>query len=177
MRKPQSAGAKQTTAALTRTLRRRYSTRNNHGLPRYIGAEQVPLYCPETGKMRYADYLAVDSQTEEILQAGGTYKRMSAPVHGFEIKATRSDWLTEHRTGGAKSLTWRERCHYWWLVAPTVDVIRPEEVPPGWGLMVGTTRLRAVVKPERVEPTQPIDAPLMLTIARYAARTPTHAHA
>ena len=101
---------------------------------------------------------------------------MSAPVHGFEIKATRSDWLTEHRTGGAKSLTWRERCHYWWLVAPTVDVIRPEEVPPGWGLMVGTTRLRAVVKPERVEPTQPIDAPLMLTIARYAARTPTHAH-
>lgn len=176
MPKPQPAGAKQTTATLTRTLRRRYNTRNNHGLPRYIGAEQVPLYCPETGKIRYADYLAVDSQTEEILQAGGTYKRMSAPVHGFEIKATRADWLTEHRTGGAKSLAWRERCHYWWLVAPTVDVIRPEEVPPGWGLMVGTTRLRAVIKPERVEPTQPIDAPLMLTIARYSNRTQETAH-
>lgn len=44
MPKPQAAGAKQTTATLTRTLRRRYSTRNSHGLPRYIGAEQVPLY-------------------------------------------------------------------------------------------------------------------------------------
>lgn len=161
------------TATLTRTLRRRYGARNTQGLPRYVAAEQVPVYCPDTGKMRYADYLVVDSQTEEIKQDSGKFKRMPAPVHGFEIKASRADWLSEHRTGGNKSLAWRERCHYWWLVAPSTDIIHPEEVPPGWGLLVGTNRLRAVVKPERVEPAQPIDAPLMLTIARYSNRTPT----
>lgn len=157
------------TATLTSRLIRRYKN-CNRGLPRYVGAEQVPLYCEVTGKMRYADYLVVDSQTEEIKQESGRFKRMPPPVHGFEVKATRSDWLSEKRTGGEKSLAWRERCHYWWLVAPSTDVIRPEEVPPGWGLIVGTARLRAVVKPKRAEPNRPIDATLMLTIARHSAR-------
>lgn len=105
-----------------------------------------------------------------MLPADTAYTRLPPPVHGFEVKVSRADWLTEFRTSGKKSEPWRWYCDYWWMVVPNQRVIKPEELPDGWGLLVGEKQLRAVVKPVRTLGTQPLDMELMRTIARYSQR-------
>jgi hypothetical protein len=67
---------------------------------------------------------------------------------GHEIKVARSDWLHELDQTG-KADTWADECHAWYVVAPDETVVRPEEVPHGWGLLLATgarTRLTVKVK-------------------------------
>lgn len=68
---------------------------------------------------------------------------------GHEIKVSRSDWLHELDQPGKADL-WADQCHAWYAVAPSTDIIRPEELPAGWGLMVinprSKTRLDVKVK-------------------------------
>lgn len=75
---------------------------------------------------------------------------------GHEVKASRADWLHE-LDQPAKAEVWVPNCHEWWIVAPSTEVVRPAELPEGWGLMVpgrSRTRMDVVVKatryPERV---------------------------
>lgn len=158
-----------TEAEMVALLKKRYSGASSAGLPRYITASQVPIFT--AGDHRRIDFIAVDSMREEVILPPDTaYTRLPPPVHGFEVKVSRADWLTEHRTGGKKSEPWRGRCHYWWLVVPNQNVIKPEELPSGWGLLVGEKRLRAVVKPARSFITEPLDMGLLRTIARYSQR-------
>lgn len=150
-------------------LQKRYSGTSTAGLPRYITASQVPLF--SGGAHRRIDFIAVDSMTEEVmLPADTSYTRLPPSVHGFEVKVSRADWLTEHRTSGKKSDAWRWYCDYWWMVVPNQRVIKPDELPNGWGLLVGEKQLRAVVKPVRTLGTQPLDMEMMRTIARYSQR-------
>lgn len=65
---------------------------------------------------------------------------------GHELKVSRSDWLHEldqpHKAGA-----WADECHQWWVVAPDTEVVRVDELPDGWGLMVpgrSKTRLNIV---------------------------------
>lgn len=166
-----------TEAAMTDLLHRRYSARNKAGLPRYIAASQVLM--ADAGKgIRRADFIALDSQTEEVWSEGqGRYERHKPPVHGFEIKVSRADWLSEYRTAGEKSELWRSYCNYWWLVIPHRELVKPTELPDGWGLLAGVKSLRTVVKPARVD-AKPIPADLLLMIARHSQRnkqwTPKH---
>jgi hypothetical protein len=57
-------------------------------------------------------------------------------LHGFEFKRSRSDWLRELRdpekADGLVCL-----CDAWWVVAEP-DVVKKDELPPGWGLLVTT---------------------------------------
>ncbi len=155
---------------MTGLLYRRYSGRNQSGLPRYIAASQVLMADPGKG-IRRADFIALDSQTEEVWSEGEShFVRCPPPVHGFEIKVSRADWLTEHRTAGEKSEAWRSYCNYWWMVVPEQGIVKPEELPEGWGLLAGVKQLRAVVKPVRVD-ARPLDAELVLMIARYSQRS------
>lgn len=67
---------------------------------------------------------------------------------GHEIKVSRSDWLHELDQTG-KADTWADECHAWYVVAPDESVVRPEEIPHGWGLLLATgarTRLTVKVK-------------------------------
>lgn len=70
---------------------------------------------------------------------------------GFEIKVARSDWLAE-LDQPAKAEAWHPHCHAWYVVAPDTDIVRPEELPDGWGLMIPDpnprtkTRMKVVVK-------------------------------
>lgn len=67
---------------------------------------------------------------------------------GHEIKVARSDWLHELDQAG-KADTWADECHAWYVVAPDETVVRPEEVPHGWGLLLAAgarTRLTVKVK-------------------------------
>lgn len=158
-----------TEAEMVSLLKKRYSGSSTAGLPRYITASQVPLF--SEGAHRRIDFIAVDSMTEEVMLPTDTaYTRLPPPVHGFEVKVSRADWLTEHRTSGKKSEAWRRHCDYWWLVVPNQRVIKPGELPVGWGLLVGEKKLRAVVKPGRALGTHPLDMEHMRTIARYSQR-------
>lgn len=69
---------------------------------------------------------------------------------GHELKVSRSDWRAELAKAG-KADDWADACHQWWIVAPSTDVVPPEELPDGWGLMLPPRtargrRMQVVVK-------------------------------
>lgn len=75
---------------------------------------------------------------------------------GHEIKVSRADWRNELTKVG-KADAWADACHAWYIVAPSTEVVPPEELPDGWGLMLPprTSRgrrmrieVKATVKPE-----------------------------
>lgn len=78
---------------------------------------------------------------------------MGIDVH--ELKVSRSDWLRELDDPGKADAWWPYSSRFW-VVAPP-KMIRPEEMPPGWGLMEAPSganrrRFKVVVKPEDREP-------------------------
>lgn len=62
---------------------------------------------------------------------------------GHEVKVARSDWLHE-LDQPEKADVWASQCHSWYVVAPSADIVRPDELPPGWGLLTcdGNTKTR-----------------------------------
>jgi hypothetical protein len=54
---------------------------------------------------------------------------------GHELKVSRADWRAELAKVG-KADAWADACHQWWIVAPSTEVVPPEELPDGWGLML-----------------------------------------
>lgn len=86
----------------------------------------------------------------------GFWRSRGQHMIGHEIKVSRSDWLKELDTP-AKAEVWEQNCHSWYVVAPSTDIVKPEELPHGWGLLVPgksktrmTTVVRAQLHPERV---------------------------
>lgn len=76
-------------------------------------------------------------------------------LFGYEVKVSRSDWL-----GDRKWEAYRDLAHYFTIVAGP-DVVKPEEVPAGVGLLVVAstgTSLRTVLKCARrdIEPPWPL---------------------
>jgi hypothetical protein len=67
---------------------------------------------------------------------------------GHEVKVSRADWRAELAKQG-KADPWHDQCHEWYVVAPDTDVVPPEELPHGWGLLTADgktrTRLRVAV--------------------------------
>lgn len=64
---------------------------------------------------------------------------------GHEIKVSRADWLHE-LDQPAKAEAWEPNCHAWYVVAPSTQIVRPEELPEGWGLLIpGPSRTRMTV--------------------------------
>ncbi|WP_049562220.1 hypothetical protein [Nonomuraea sp. SBT364] len=78
--------------------------------------------------------------------------------HGIdvhELKTSRSDWLRE-LDEPAKAEAWWPYSSRFWVVA-SARMIRPEEIPTGWGLMeppdrANRRRFRIVVKPAERQP-------------------------
>lgn len=106
------------------------------------------------GGTRYADAVAV-----------GLWRSHGHQVEGFEIKVARSDWLHELKQPG-KSEPVMRYCHRWWLVC-TPGVAKPDELPPGWGMMElqpsGT--LKARVRAGKLDPV-PVDLPFFASLVR-----------
>lgn len=67
---------------------------------------------------------------------------------GHEIKVSRSDWLHELDQTD-KADRWADQCHAWYVVAPA-GIVKPGELPHGWGLLTPnartTTRMTTEVK-------------------------------
>lgn len=111
----------------------------------YIKPGDLPggVFIPECGlngthKQRRADALYV-----------GFTSTSGRRLIGHEIKVSRADWRKELDSAG-KADFWADNCHAWYIVAPGPDVVPPEEIPDGWGLMYPNprtkTRMQIVVK-------------------------------
>lgn len=90
-------------------------------------------------------------------------------VHGFEVKVSRSDWLTE-LADPTKAEAWARYCHYFWLVASDRAIVR-DDLPDGWGLLVPHGRsLRVASAPRRRDPS-PMPHSAVVLLARAVQKT------
>lgn len=170
---PEPAPLKWTERMLLDLLRRRYSRDHGNG-PRFVFAEHVRSeagfgewsrdHFQRTGNrttLRVADAVAVD-----LWPSSGNV------MHGFEVKVSRSDWLTELRDP-TKHEPIAQFCDHWWLVVPDAKIAH-DGVPDGWGLLAVTKNGRGlrVHRPaprrERVAPTPSFLAALLRAAQRGA---------
>ena len=107
----------------------RFSARSGNG-PRYVVAEHVRnqggfggYWANDRLPLRTIDALAVD-----------LWPSSGHPIHGFEVKVSRSDWLTELKDP-EKSQAFMRYVDHWWLVVPDAAIVR-DDLPAGWGLLV-----------------------------------------
>lgn len=108
---------------------------------------------------RFADAIAI-----------GLWPSHGCKVEGVEIKVSRSDFLHEMKQP-EKSTPIYQHCHHWWLACPA-GMVKPEELPPTWGLLElldnGTLRTK-----KKAPLLEPIDMPRTFVAAlmrRHAGR-------
>lgn len=135
---------------------------------RWVRAEHVRLKAMSWDKNRIVDFVAGDKWNSTLA------------LHGHEVKVSRSDWLTELRDP-SKAESFKRYMHYWWLVVPDASIVKPGELPEGWGLLVQTGKgLRAKVKAPPLSPEAPpldLVINLMAAASRTAHREPNHRNA
>ena len=144
----------------------RYNTERTGTIAdRWVRAEHVRSTQSYYEFWSIADFIAIDK-----------YHSKQA-MHGHEVKVSRSDWLTELRDP-TKSERIKRFCDYWWLVVPDASIVKPGELPEGWGLMVQSgDKLRAKTRAPRLTPeplTLDFVAGLTAAAARTAFREPLH---
>ncbi len=101
------------------------------------------------------------------------WRSLGLEVHGFEIKASRSDWLREKRQP-FKNEDLYFYCDRWWLVVGNTDIIKDDELPPTWGLLVPRGKsLVVAVKAPQLSP-QPLDRAFVASILRKAFHAEKH---
>lgn len=144
-------------------LHRRYTVDRGNG-PRFAFAEHVKSAAGHDAP-RCADFVAMD-----------LWPAQGLPLHGHEVKVSRSDWLTE-LANPAKAEAFRPYMDYWWLVVPEDRIVRGD-LPDGWGLMVAAGRSVRVRRPApRNRAVLPLPremlAPLLRSIAKTSRRAAT----
>jgi hypothetical protein len=68
--------------------------------------------------------------------AMGLWKSRGFDLHGFEIKCSRSDYLSEIKNP-AKAEVFGSRVDYFWIVVADPKIVK-DDLPYGWGLMAAT---------------------------------------
>lgn len=136
---------------------------------RWVRAEHVKSSLGYGDGDRIADFIAGDKH-------GGNAFGDKLALHGHEVKISRADWLTELRDP-TKADAIKRYMHHWWLVVPDAAIIKPGELPEGWGLLAPGSdgKLRARKSAPRLIPEPPPLAfvmSLMASAARTAHREP-----
>lgn len=165
---PPGKGAKFTERQMLDYLHGRYSQTNPGNGPRYACAEHVKNHAgfARTGFGRIADFIAVD-----CWPGGGIQ------VHGHEVKVSRSDWLHELEQPD-KAEAFKRYMDRWWLVVPDTSIVRPGELPEGWGLITlvhadwpaGSLKLRVKTQAPKLTP-EPLPREMLATLMRSAVKT------
>lgn len=149
-------------AMLDRLSARYTALRQGTIADRWVRAEHVQSRLGHNMK-RVADFIAADKYP-------GIPYGTALAFHGHEVKVSRADWLTELRDP-EKAEAFRPYMHHWWLVVPDASIVRPGELPEGWGLLaLSGGRLRAKVQAPRLSP-EPMPADLVISLMAAAART------
>jgi len=106
---------------------------------------------------------SIDALALSLFRSGGL------ELHGFEIKASRGDWLRELRDPEKADAT-AKFCDRWWLAVESADVVLDGELPPTWGLLVlRGKRLHTVTAAEK-RVADPISRELLATMFKRAVR-------
>lgn len=109
-----------------------------------------------TNQRRWADAVAMNLWPSRGLE-----------IHGFEVKASRSDWLRELKNP-AKAESIQRYCDRWWIVAPP-GVVKDGELPPTWGLYEAKDgKLRQVIAAPKLE-AQPVNRSFVAAMLRRAS--------
>lgn len=142
----------------TRELLRRL--RNRFAWPEYVLLEEIEIGTDGI-RSRRADAIAV-----------GQWHSSGYGLQGFEVKATRADWLREVRTIGKADPAYM-KCSRFWLVAPE-GVATIDELPGTWGWMIPrgeTLRVKRQAPVLQPEPLSKRDvAHLLGTCVRRGSR-------
>jgi hypothetical protein len=152
-------------------LHNRYGQVNAGNGPRYASAEHVKSHAGFDSR-RCADFIAVDC-----------WPGSGLALHGHEVKVSRSDWLHELKQP-EKAEEFKRYMDFWWLVVPDASIVKPGELPDGWGLLtlvksdwpgrglpdLGGQKLRVKRRAPRLTP-QPLSRDLLATLMRSTART------
>lgn len=115
------------------------------------------------------------SRRADALYAGFTSASGRILV-GHELKVSRSDWRHELDQLD-KADTWADACHAWYVVAPSTEIVPPEELPDGWGLMLPPRSSRG--KRMRIEVKAAVKkdfSPPWWAVRSFMARIDTLAH-
>jgi hypothetical protein len=114
-------------------VRRRLGVRYGRSSGNVVVPEHMVLF--EVGarqsdwKRRRIDVVAV-----------GLLKRSDYLIHGFEVKVSRSDLLSELREP-AKAASAQRYCDRWWLALSTTDLLKDsDKVPKHWGIIACSGR-------------------------------------
>jgi hypothetical protein len=108
----------------------------------------------------------------DLVHIGLWASRGAGGIDVCELKTSRSDFHREI-ADPAKAEAWWPYSSRLWIVSPHEAVTPPEELPPGWGLMVpkgGTRRFRIVVKPTEREPQLSVGLLVTLLTATETTR-------
>jgi hypothetical protein len=116
----------------------RYSATYGNGI-RYVAARHVRSHAGFDAR-RTADFVALDLWPSKGLC-----------FHGHEVKVSRADWLTELKHP-EKAAEFTPYMDFWWLVVSDRDIVRDDELPDGWGLMVASGGALRVAHPARRNP-------------------------
>lgn len=157
------APAKVTERDMLDRLNVRYGAFNGGGI-RFARAEHVKISAGFDAR-RICDYMAMD------LWPGGYGRDAGPKLHGHEVKVSRSDWLTELRDPD-KAQAFARYCDFWWLVVAEKSIVKPGELPDGWGLMVASgPSVRVATSARRNLAVEPLPRDVQATLLRATTKT------
>lgn len=136
------------------TLHLRQALRKRYALPEWVLMEEVRDAAGFQGQ-RAADGIAMSMWPSRGLE-----------IHGFELKASRSDWLRELKNP-AKAEAIASYCDRWFIVA-TPGIVKPDEMPRTWGLyeVDGGGRFKTIKDAPRNENVQPLTRTFVAAMMR-----------
>lgn len=141
-----------TTRELRRRLQVRFGKRSEAvGMPEHAVLFEVPV--DGVQRMEFPDGRHYDRKLRRRIDAVavGMWTRTEHLVHGFEIKASRSDLVKELRDP-QKSEPARRLCDRWWLVLADQKLLGDDPVPDGWGVLYASGRgLRVLTQAAPIE--------------------------
>jgi len=157
-------GVSYTERDMLNLLLTRYNTERQGTIAdRWVRAEHVRSTQDFRQTVSVADFIAIDKYSS------------SQAMHGHEVKVSRSDWLSELRDP-SKAERIKRFCNFWWLVVPDASIVKPGELPDGWGLLVKSgDKLRAKAQAPRLSPealSLDFIAGLAAAVQRTAYREP-----
>lgn len=154
--------ARETERTMLDRLNVRYGKFNGNGI-QFTRAEHVKISAGFDAR-RICDYMAINLWPGMGRGSGPT-------LHGHEVKVSRADWLTELRDP-EKAEAFRQFCDYWWLVVSDKAIVRPGELPKGWGLMVAHGKSVRVATPASLnEAVVPMPRHVQATLTRAVTKT------
>lgn len=111
------------------------------------------------GPTNYADALAMSLWPSRGLD-----------LTGIEIKRDRRDWLRE-LNNPAKAEAIAQYCEYWFIAVTNDEIVKLEELPKGWGLLVARGSKLVVAKDAPKRKTKPWPRAFIASLLRNSYET------